>query len=86
MLATYDLPGAVYALVGQCIGVRLVTPRLHLASWHPRRYILPSVKHIGDPAGDNTIIRGERSVGEAVVLLWVLGFIKLIATLNSACL
>ena len=42
MLAMYDLPGAVYALMGQCIGARLVTPRLHLASWHPQRCILPS--------------------------------------------
>ena len=69
MLATCDLPGAVYALLGQCIGARLVTPRLHLASWHPRRYILPSGHYIGDPARDHTIIRGERSVVKAVILL-----------------
>ena len=79
MLATCDLPGAVYALMGQCIGARLVTPRLHLASWHPRRCILPSGQHIGDSRWDTpTILRGERSVVKAIVLLWVPGFISLL--------
>ena len=50
MLTTCDLPGAVYASLGQCIGARLVTPRLHLASWHPRGHMSPSGQHIGDLA------------------------------------